>query len=1036
MSDVYLTRVRLEQYRSFRQLDIGLRDGPGVLVVQGSNGIGKSSLFDGLEWALTDKIDHFRDADGVKKVGSYLCRWREGASGPTSVTMDFSGQRSLSRILSSPEATKSVISGNIENISEFLKNEEWDRSITGLSSYLLLTHFLGQSTMSRLTNRDPGERFDILKEAAESKEIEDLANALHGKGNTKAARAYNGRIKMLNDEVDALQGLLDTEENLWSGLTGVGGLDEAAASELARSISRLLDEVAGNKSLTPIAGFDRNTITALDDRLSKQRTRLRDLEAGLAEANSALEEWVSASQQSLEHAAAKAIADEQVTSLTSQHDESTASLEKARAEETTATGSTDATRDALTLLTGLRDARISEASTRARKEAADIALTAAQSVVSRESAAAAALERRLQIVRRIEGEVARLDERGQLAQTERRSVVLWLTRDARVAELQSAIQSLQIQFPTLDADITRVEASARDEKELLDEQNTVLFELRKTVSAMSGAVASVAANLPHDACDCPVCATHFDVKGELHQRAANAAARLAPLVLAQEERVQSASQRLEAATNRLELLRAAKRHLTSLTEEYQSEEQARTELGIGVFGEGTVSRATAEERQGQLAASSEEIARLRQRKWYWRNRLNGDFFTTGGEHAIVIRRRDQAQLQLNAAAQSQTAAAAELAAAANSVRELEEVVGKLGDSELAEAIRGTEGELSAAEEKSRRVTRARQAIEQQLASFDVALPAARTRQQQTADQVVAAERRKADAGEKWRKLPFAQSEVPDAPSIAVWTTTIGQLRNALGEGGDLLKQLRDGRSAKALVDNHLTALERLRTAVNGAPNSDRLQLRKEAQDRLTATARLAQATRETKDIAQAASSDILNELAEFNTRYMQPLDTLMKAINRAIMGDPRVGIELHVRNRRVEQSATKDGEVPPEIGAIDPRLVHSEGQMAALSVSMLCAASLTYPWSRWRGLVLDDPLQHNDTIHAAAFADFVCNLVASRDYQVLLSTHDRAQAEFLRRKIVSRNLPCAVLSLLGTGQDGVEWTYRPSDNAAPLAAFA
>jgi len=147
MSDVYLTRIRLEQYRSFRHLDIRLADGPGVLVVQGSNGIGKSSLFDGLEWALTDKIDHFRGADGVKKVGSYLCRWRKGGSGPSSVTMNFSGDKSISRILSSREATESVTDGNIENISEFLKDETWTRNISGLSRCLLLTHFLGQSTV-------------------------------------------------------------------------------------------------------------------------------------------------------------------------------------------------------------------------------------------------------------------------------------------------------------------------------------------------------------------------------------------------------------------------------------------------------------------------------------------------------------------------------------------------------------------------------------------------------------------------------------------------------------------------------------------------------------------------------------------------------------------------------------------------------------------------------------------------------------------------------------------------------------------------
>lgn len=1036
MSDVYLTRIRLEQYRSFRQLDISLPDGPGVLVVHGSNGIGKSSLFDGLEWALTDKIDHFRGADGVKKVGSYLCRWRDEVPGPTSVTMDFTGEKSISRTLSSPDATKSVTGGNIENITEFLKDESWTRGISGISSYLLLTHFLGQSTISRLTNRDPSERFDILKEAAESKEIEDVANALHGKGNTKAARAYNGRIKVLNDEVNALTDLLDTEANLWSGLLGVGVLDEDAAIELGRAIARLLDAADGDRSPTPLAAFDQNTIGTLDERLTKQRTRLRSLETGLEEAGSALAEWENASRQSLEHEAAKATADGQVTSLLSQHEETAASLSTIRASETDAVNSEKSIRDTLTLLTGLRDAYVAEASAQSRKDVADVAVAAAQDLIGRESAAVAALERRLQIVRRIEGEVRRLDERGQLIQVERRNVVLWLTRDAKVAELKSSIRALQLRLPTLDADIEAAEASARGTKTLLDEQNVILDELRKTVSGMSSAVASVAANLPQDACDCPVCATRFEVEGELQRRASSAAARLAPLVLAQEERVLSASQRSEAASNQLEQLRSAKRDLTSLIQECQSEEQARAELALGALGDNDIDGAKAEARQVQLTSRAEEIARLRQRKWYWRNRLTGDFFAAGGEHANAVRRRDQVQLQLNAAVQAQTTIATELQAAKSSVRELEEVVGDLHDQDLAELIRETESELLPAEEASRRATQARQAIEQQLASFDVALSAARTRRQQAIEQITAAEGRRAEAAATWRKLDFARSEEPDSLSIIVWTTTIKGVHEKLREADDLLKQLRDGRAAKALVDNHLTALERLRSAVNGAPNSERLQLRKEAEDRVAAKSRLAQATRETKEIAQAASSDILDELAEFNTSYMQPLDTLMKAINRAILCDPRVGIELHVKNRRVEQSATKEGQVPTEIGSIDPVLVHSEGQMAALSVSMLCAASLTYPWSRWRGLVLDDPLQHNDAIHSAAFADFICNLVDSRGYQVLLSTHDRAQAEFLRRKVASRNLPCAVLNLLGTGQDGVEWTYRPAEAVTRIATSA
>ena len=82
--NIYLSGIRLSQFRSFGDLDIKLPAAPGVLIVYGSNGLGKSSLFDGLEWALTDGIDHFREARGVEKIGNYLSRWRDDPVGRTS----------------------------------------------------------------------------------------------------------------------------------------------------------------------------------------------------------------------------------------------------------------------------------------------------------------------------------------------------------------------------------------------------------------------------------------------------------------------------------------------------------------------------------------------------------------------------------------------------------------------------------------------------------------------------------------------------------------------------------------------------------------------------------------------------------------------------------------------------------------------------------------------------------------------------------------------------------------------------------------
>lgn len=87
--------------------------------------------------------------------------------------------------------------------------------------------------------------------------------------------------------------------------------------------------------------------------------------------------------------------------------------------------------------------------------------------------------------------------------------------------------------------------------------------------------------------------------------------------------------------------------------------------------------------------------------------------------------------------------------------------------------------------------------------------------------------------------------------------------------------------------------------------------------------------------------------------------------------------------------------------------------------SILCAASTAYPWSNWRALLLDDPLQHNDVIHAAAFVDLMRNLVEMRSYQLLMSTHDRAEGEFLARKFDAANLPCTIVALSAPSKEGV-----------------
>lgn len=155
-----------------------------------------------------------------------------------------------------------------------------------------------------------------------------------------------------------------------------------------------------------------------------------------------------------------------------------------------------------------------------------------------------------------------------------------------------------------------------------------------------------------------------------------------------------------------------------------------------------------------------------------------------------------------------------------------------------------------------------------------------------------------------------------------------------------------------------------------------------------------------------------------------PLNATIKRFARALM----TGSETAVTYKAEHHAARS--ELRPTIVQSDldgrtrnvemnPSLYFSEGQLSALSVAALFAASTSFGWSRWRGLLLDDPLQHNDVIHASAFMDLLRQMVLSLGYQIVLSTHDSAEAEFLIRKCRSSGINYRVHELAPKGPNGL-----------------
>lgn len=1040
MSDsVYLTNIRLSQFRSFAKLDIDLPAEPSVLIVHGSNGLGKSSLFNALEWTLTDKIDHFRDVNGAKKAGKYLCRWRDGAD-ETRASMTFCDGSSIERMLSSADAAQSTQGGNIRDIGAFLKAPAWSQTIQSLQHYLLLTHFLGQSTLSRLTHRTAAERFDVLKEAAQSREIEQIAVALHGKGNTTTLKAFTRRIEQLEREVARLEELLAQEAELWEGGLATGALDPSSAATFDRTIFVEIEAARAELALPPILGnstdaIAHNELNALRD---DARSQIRDRETQLRRGAQLVEGW------------------ERQTALLT---EASTALEKTQAEQTqlavrslqleavripqqrAAAQALDVVTAAVARFNLLTRLFAAVDYNRMQCNAAASAATEVEAAEASRLAAehdASVLSRRATIVARLRIDTDHAAKELAEAHRQRDQCNQWLHRVEGLDQLRRTLNDDRVGYPDLEQTVRRLEISEQDARSREYSQREALHYLQEATGEISHAVTAIAARLPGDATDCPVCATHFDEPSHLRERVSGAANRLAPLLLAHEQHVARTIEEREALTAKLADGRAVLARICEAEARIAAEAEAIADLeaSFGVAGTLDLVMVT-QRRDGALQDAGRLSWRLR-RLEYWRHRLAAISGTPLSQAlAVAEKRRDElARIKESASRRAGLARQAANAALAD-VATHEGMLGldgsKPNDGHEQALVAGQKA-LAQAQEDSDQATKA-------LAQTDAALSEARIHDASLTARISDITLRMKghrdafdDDRRAWAALGFTGAQ-PNKAEVDGGNAAIVRASERLDRAQDMMRRRADGVAAWVRQESHRSALERLREAIDGAPNSSRDQIRTAAETLAGTQRRLKEATTETKGIARAASHDMLDQVAGFNLAYIEPLDGLMKQINQAILCDPRIGIELQVKNKKIEQVAYKTGEVPAGMGDIDPALVHSEGQMAALGVSMLAAASLTYPWSRWRALVLDDPLQHNDAIHASAFADLMSNIVRDRGYQLLLSTHDAAQAEFLRRKFESRRIPCTLLNLLGAGQEGVEWTLRRPRTLTPVADF-
>ncbi|MGZ2426081.1 AAA family ATPase [Rhizobium laguerreae] len=1013
MSEIFLRSVELSNFRVYGEnYAFEFPEGPGVTLISGANGMGKTSFFDAVEWALTNQVGRFSDIpnDARRKGRDPLTRIGSPENSHR-VSLAFSEGAPIDR-----GAGFLPSEGSIERL---LKRPDWP-AIGNLHGYLSITHFLGQASTRRFSLRDPKSQWEALKGPAGVDRINILRERVSGQG---ARQAFTRAIRERGQNLETASGLLDLWRTLVDERDRLARLSSSERSftpkQVLETVERLAQQflpLVSGARWRPVGVSDEpesalSQLAALfeDGRLANEAARSR-----AAELERLCADYFTAGEQTTQKSRlAQETTDRRIT-LVEKHTGSELALSAAasavvRGEQ----------RAAQIQARAASLARVSRAMDQLNKSTADFAEAERQREASkveteRAEARLVTSQTHIDAANALRGERNRIS--GQVESAKMRARLSAMLRTVRT-EIQRLVPMADaLNEPALRGKRTELSAAA---KAVADEITRLSVELQghdARARTLAEAVSRIAHQLSHSDTSCPVCATLFEV------------GRLKVLALA------NAAMDTVPAAELGSALAAGK-----VRQEELNRQLADIDRGLANHAEIVTALAAERGREASLVQQLVEAG--------------GAADTHYDDSAVIALRAslDAVDLQISEGPTQDTLnaglAAAQAAIDAERVKRvsLERTLAN-ASSEL-EAARSlltqhpelwsTGGGLliSLAQEEASAQTEAL-AIGEQLQSDKRLLDEARVARDTVAAAISREDATLATINGELDRLAEARRELvrrwtqvgqtgdPDTARVAQLRSQITERQSRAetiaGAHADLINGLRIWQDDQRLQDRERAIMATIqeKQVATEAEATERLQT-----DVLQAQAQLDLAQR-ARDRMEDVGAKMQTRAEEFAVDVLKPLNDTIQRFSRTLMTWSDSSIIY-----RAEHHATRSELRPAIIHTdadgttsqleINPNYYFSEGQLSALSVSALLAASTTFSWSRWRGLLLDDPLQHNDIIHASAFMDLLRQMVRELGYQVILSTHDSSEAEFLARKCHSAGVPFQVHELLPRGDAGL-----------------
>jgi DNA repair exonuclease SbcCD ATPase subunit len=1030
-SSLSLESVRIRNFRGYGQdFVVDLPSPYGVLLLSGANGLGKTSFFEAIEWALTGAVRRLDTS--TKDPASARDLVRKSSDGTARVGITLSSSDSDHELI---ERSVSLLGANghpmqtgtpIDQVASVLSQPDrrWAVTAANLSQYLFLTHIHPQSAALRLIARGAHERWSWVSQLAGTERFETIRRRVVGT-KTGLTQLVNDCVVVL-DQADAAKRRWEEDRRSYERLKErVSSLDHAidpiqCTARLADTLSILSAELRGRLDFDLNAyGRPELAISELREALESARASTTQTDAHLRRLRELIEEWSKAQGELASRASIVAAIESNKATIEGRLTEAEAPFPALRALSVQQKARTAQARARFDRLRLLRVASEQLSST------AELIVNRAERVL----ALAGAREQLEQSVRDAEAALNHkheVENAVHLARKARSDIdaaqqqfVAWVALEEERRARAGTASLLAEQSMALRATLGAAEREATDAAAAARQAQADLEVVQRTAAAIDRAVAAIAAHLDERSNICPVCRTEF-AEGELCRLAMQSASAVDPSAARTEAEVAARARRAaETEAEHQRLLTALKK--------LASEEKSNREILADINRKIAAYERSPIFRQTSLDGASSLLERMRlgadaalyaaeeaQRNLGLEEVLSARLVEARSAAARARADLESGQRALDATQSQRAESKATLTQLSELGLGVEAGVAEIDAAiiEAADASQRAEATQAETDSKLHSDLQVVRSLRDELDAVTASLGSAQAQHAQAAA-------RCESVASRWRQAGMRGSPSSDAlderirsgaerlQEIEVCVVTIERIAQGLKVWSEAteLRSTEEHLSAQASPGSFDDRSKTLTLALANAQQA------------------LQNATK-AREAADALGDVLKDRTSEFNNRVLQPVQQLFWRYLAALVHDER----FHEISLASETSA-RSGRLHFRLSLGDwqdddteAERVLSEGQLAELSLAALFAASSAYRWSRWRALLLDDPTQYNDLIHATAFFEVIRNLVHFEKYQVVLSTHDSQQAIFLKRKLEGMNVPCVECRYHGQGPDGIDYT--------------